>query len=65
MGEFLSRRGTRWRVEILQEGYEGSVGELTFEAEEALVIEWQQVEREEVICGSEATLPIESPGDRT
>lgn len=65
MGEFLSRRGTCWRVEILQEGYDGSVGELTFEAEEALVIEWQQVEREEVVCGSEATLTIESPGDRT
>ena len=65
MGEFLSRGGTCWRVEILQEGYDGSVGELTCEAEEALGIEGQQVEREEVICGSEATLTIESPGDRT
>lgn len=65
MGEFLSRCSVRWRVEILQEGYEGSVGELTFEAEEALVIEWQQVDKEEVLCGSEATITIESPGDRT
>lgn len=67
MGEFLSRAGVTWRVEILQEASApfGSVGQLTFEADEALVIDWKHADKEEVICGSEATLKLESPGDRT
>ena len=67
MGEFLSRAGVTWRVEILQEADAAysSVGVLTFEADEALVIDWKHTDKEEVICGSEATLKIESPGDRT
>ena len=67
MGEFLSRRGTVWRVELLQESDEPftSVGDLTFDADEALLIEWDDRSKEEVLCGSAATLCIESPGDRT
>lgn len=64
-GEFLSRKGDTWRVEILQDDYSGDVGELTFEAEEPLVLDWRHTDKEEVICGCEATLRIESPGDRT
>lgn len=29
MGEFLSRKGVVWRVEILQDYYSGNVGQLT------------------------------------
>lgn len=67
MGEFLSRAGVVWRVEILQESAQPfeKIGSLTFEADEALVIEWGHVDKESVICGSTATLHIESPGDRT
>lgn len=67
MGEFLSRAGVVWRVEILQDADKAfsTIGALTFEADEALVIEWSHAEKEEVICGSVATLKIESPGDRT
>lgn len=64
-GQFVAIDGTVWRVDILQEGYQGAVGELTFEADEPLVIDWRETSKEEVICGSEATLRIESPGDRT
>ena len=64
-GEFLSRANVVWGVEILQEGYSGNIGALTFEADEALVIDWKHVDKEDVICGSEATLKLESPGDRT
>lgn len=64
-GQFLAIDGTVWRVDILQEGYQGTVGELTFEADEPLVIDWKETSKEEVICSSEATLRIESPGDRT
>lgn len=66
-GEFLSRAGVTWRVEILQDASApfGSVGQLTFEAEEALVIDWKHTDKEAVICGSEATLKLVSPGDRT
>ena len=67
MGEFLSRKNVVWRVEILQEAENtfASVGELTFEAENALVIEWPENRKEDVICGSTATIRVESPGDRT
>lgn len=66
-GEFLSRAGVIWRVEILQEADEAfaSVGDLTFEASNPLVIEWKKKDKEEVLCGSTATIRIESPGDRT
>ena len=66
-GEFLSRSGITWRVEILQEADQAfaSVGVLTFEAEEPLVIEWKKTDKEEVLCGSTATIRVESPGDRT
>lgn len=66
-GEFLSRSNVIWRVDILQESPTpfATVGELTFEREEALVIDWKHTGKEEVICGSEATIRIESPGDRT
>lgn len=67
MGEFLSRAGIVWRVEILQDANTpfDKIGSLTFEADEPLVIEWDHTEKEEVIGGSTATLRIESPGDRT
>ena len=65
-GSFLSRSGVVWRVDILQEAAEpfATVGDLTFEAEEALVIDWKHQDKESVICGSEATIRLESPTDR-
>ena len=65
-GEFVSRAGATWRVDIMQEAGEAyTVGTLTFPAEEPLTIEWQRADKEEVICGSTATLKVVSPGDRT
>lgn len=66
-GEFLSHAGITWRVEILQEADQpfASVGALTFEADEPLLIEWKKTDKEEVLCGSTATICVESPGDRT
>ena len=67
MGEFLSVAGTVWRAEIMQEADAAfdTVGVLEFDADQPLVIEWPNKSKEEVICGSEATLKIISPGDRT
>lgn len=67
MGEFLSHAGVVWRVEILQEAEQAfpNVGSLTFEAEEALLMEWEEKSKEEVIQGCMATIKLESPGDRT
>ena len=67
MGEFLSVAGTVWRAEIMQEADAAfdTVGVLEFDADQPLVIEWLNKSKEEVICGSEATLKIISPGDRT
>lgn len=66
-GEFLSRAGITWRAEILQESdspFE-TVGVLEFDAENAIEIDWKTASKEDVICGSSATLNIISPGDRT
>lgn len=66
-GEFLSRAGVTWRVEILQNAETAfkTIGELTFEADEAVVIQWEDKAKNDVICGSTATIRLESPGDRT
>ncbi len=66
-GEFLSRDGVTWRIEIHQDSGEAysHVGELTFEADGPLIIDWDVRSKEEVICGSSATVRIISPGDRT
>jgi hypothetical protein len=66
-GSFLSHGGTVWRVDIMQDAEEPfeKIGELTFEAEEAVVIEWEEKPKHDVICGSTATIRVESPGDRT
>ncbi len=65
-GEFVSRAGTVWRTDIMQESTAAfTVGELTFPADEPLVVEWSSKDKEEVVCGSTATLKIISPGDRT
>ena len=67
MGEFVSVKGVIWRVEILQEADTAFdvIGSLEFPADEPLVIEWVNKNKEEVICSSVATLKIISPGDRT
>jgi len=66
-GEFLSLSGDVWRCDILQEAAADfpAVGELIFPADEPLTIEWDERSPEEPVCGSLATLTIESPGDRT
>ena len=66
-GEFLSLNGDIWRCEILQEAASdyAQVGDLVFPADEPLSIEWDERSPEEPVCGSLATLTIESPGDRT
>ena len=67
MGEFLSVSGVVWRAEILQESEAEfkTIGQLTFPSEAPLIIEWQRENKENVVCGSTATLKIISPGDRT
>lgn len=64
-GEFLSTEGTRWRVELWQESAAAwTVGELTFPAEEPLVIEWSGKDKLEPVISSAATLKIVSDTDR-
>ena len=64
-GEFASREGRLWRVEILRDGATGEPGELRLRGSEPLVIEWEDKDKEETICSSSATLGLLSPGDRT
>lgn len=67
-GEFVSRcDDSRWCVSILreQESALPVVGELEFAGREPLLIEWVETAKEDVVCGSTATLKVLSPGDRT
>ena len=66
-GEFVSRAGVVWRVDIMQEADAAfaTVGALEFPADEPLILEWQREDKETVVLGSNATLKIVSPGDRT
>lgn len=66
-GEFLSRAGLIWRIEIHQEADRAfpTIEKLIFEANEALVIDWEAAEKEAPVCGSTATIRLESPGDRS
>lgn len=68
-GEFLSQANHVWRVDIWRlvedNAVVGEPGDLTFPGSEPVVIEWPKKEFEEPICGSAATIRIESPGDHT
>lgn len=66
-GAFLSKAGVTWRCDIWQETASAypAVGDLDFPADDPLVIEWEHRDKEDVICGSTATLKVISPGDRT
>lgn len=66
-GEFLSIAGVTWRCEIWQDAESDfdAVGDLRFLSGSEVEIEWSQKDKEEVICGSVATVTLLSPGDRT
>lgn len=66
-GSFLGVKGTEWRVAILQDADEafGMVGDLVFLSGSEVEIEWVHRDKEEVVCGSTATITLLSPGDRT
>jgi hypothetical protein len=64
-GTFYSTNGVMTRVNIFVDGYSGAADELSFRGDEPLNIEWEDTSKEDVVCGSVATLGIISPGDRT
>ena len=66
-GSFLGIGGTSWTAVILQEADVpfATVGVLDFPASNPLEIHWLDTSKEDVICGSSATLTVVSPGDRT
>ena len=63
-GEFLSKRGVTWKVEILKEGYGGQVIELNFPADTPLEFNWSKTDKLEPVQASSATLKIISDTDR-
>ena len=63
-GEFLSKRGVTWRVEILKGGFAGQVTELTFPADTPLEFNWGETDKLEPVQASSATLKVVSESDR-
>jgi|WetSurMetagenome_2_1015567.scaffolds.fasta_scaffold31651_2 hypothetical protein len=66
-GTFYSRKNVKWTTDIMQDADAAFVAaeSLQFPANEPLTIEWGETSKEDVLCGSTATLKILSPGDRT
>lgn len=66
-GSFLSVSGVEWKAMILQEADSEFApgGGLTFVSGSEIEIEWPRKDKEEVVCGSVATVTLLSPGDRT
>lgn len=63
-GEFASQRGVAWKVEILQEGFTGTVKNITLPADSPLEIEWPKTSKLDPVQCSNATLKIISDTDR-
>ena len=65
-GSFLSHSDVSWKVKIFQVAEEAfpEVGELRFDAEEPLVVEWEDVKKQGTVQGSTLTLQLDSPSDR-
>ena len=65
-GNFGSRDEKLWTAEIWQKSESAfAIGELDFDGDEPLTIEWEETEKKDVIQSSSATMNIISPGDRT
>lgn len=66
-GSFVNCKGQTWRVEIWQANNVpfSSVGDLTFDADTPLELEWEEREKYETTCGATLTINIVSPADRT
>lgn len=64
---FISRKDSVWRFEIWreQDAAPDSVVTSRNPGESPLRIEWLETAKEDVVCGSAATLKLVSPGDRT
>ena len=65
-GSFLSHSDVPWKVQIFQKAEKAfpEVGELRFDAEEPLVVEWEDVKKQGTVQGSTLTLQLDSPSDR-
>ncbi len=62
-GEFVSRDGNRYRIEILQEGT-WTAEEVFFSADEPATIEWAEVNKIDPVQSSCLTLTLDSDTDR-
>lgn len=65
-GEFFSKAGILWRVELWQDAVEeyDVIGRLDFPADDPLVIEWGETDKLEPVQSSKATLTVVSRVDR-
>jgi hypothetical protein len=66
-GSFVNCKGQTWRVEIWQANNVpfSTIGDLTFDADTPLELEWEEREKYETTCGATLTINIVSPADRT
>jgi len=62
--QFHGTDGTSWSVEIAINNYESREQEIRLEADEPLVIEWQETRKTDVVQSSTCTLKVSNESDR-
>lgn len=62
--EFASQKGETWRVEILTTDGTTTPTEITLDADEPLIIEWEDCDKHEPLQGATLTIKAETPTDR-
>ena len=66
IGEFVNAENEQWKVEIFHDGDAATPAkELALADDDTLTIEWTETSKEDVVCGSTATVRVISPGDRS
>ena len=62
--QFGDPDGILWRVDIYRDGYTGNPAEIGLDAEQPVIIEWQETKLQDAVCPSQCTLKVINDSDR-
>lgn len=62
--QFGDPDGILWRVDIYRNGFTGNPTEIGLDAEQPLIIEWQETKLQDAVCPSQCTLKVINDSDR-
>ena len=62
--QFGDPDGILWKVDIYRNGYTGNPAEIGLDAEQPVIIEWQETKLQDAVCPSQCTLKVINDSDR-